>query len=549
MLLVRTAVEKGKHSHFIIQFCNSILFCSLTSSYSSLLKIMAGIDTEYDGVAVPQAGINIGYLAQEPVLEAPTVQGNIDMAVKETRGYLDRYAELGGLIGKDGLSDRDREKITKEWETLQDKIEAVNGWELDRNIDRALEALRCPPGDALVENLSGGEKRRVALCALLLKRPELLILDEPTNHLDALSVLWLERFLETFPGTLIVVTHDRFFLEALTDWILEIDNGNGYPYEGNYSTYLDKKAKRMAEEEKVASSRQKLISQELEWMRTNQKGQQAKSKARVSRYESLLEEQAASEKRSALDRIYIPPGPKLGDIVIEAEGVRKGFGDRVLFENMTFSIPRGGIVGVIGPNGSGKSTLLKMITGEEKPDSGTFRVGDTVQWMYADQDRASVDRDKSVFEAVSDGNDELQLGSRSVKSRAYLSWFNFKGGAQQKKVGDLSGGELNRLALAQVAKAGGNLLLGDELSNDADVFLIRALEDALLGFAGCAVVVSHDISFLDRIATHILAFEGDLVPGQVTFFEGNFSAYLENKKKRFGETTPSRMKFAKLPAL
>lgn len=519
------------------------------SGKSSLLKIMAGVDTEYDGVAAPQTGIRIGYLPQEPVLEADTVQGNIELAVQETRGWLNRYAELSTMIGKEGLDEKEREKITNEWEGLQNKIEAANGWELDRNIERALEALRCPPGDAKTENLSGGEQRRVALCAVLLERPELLIMDEVTNALDALSVLWLERFLETFQGTLVVVTHDRFFLESLTDWILEIDNGAAYPYQGNYSTYLEKKQKRMAEEEKVASSRQKLIAQELEWIRSSPKGQQAKSKARLSRYENLLEEEGKSEKRSVLDRIYIPPGPKLGDIVVEAEGVRKCFGDRVLFENMSFSLPRGGIVGVVGPNGSGKSTLLKMITGEEKPDAGEFRVGDTVKWMYADQKRASVDKERTVFETIADSEDEIMLGARSVKSRAYLSWFNFKGGDQQKPVRSLSGGELNRLALAQVAKAGGNLLLGDELTNDADAFLIRALEDAILSFAGCAVIVSHDIAFLDRVATHILAFEGDQVAGQVSFFEGNFSSYMENRRKRFGETTPSRMKFAKLPAL
>eukprot|EP00178_Gracilaria_changii_P019768 TRINITY_DN572_c0_g1_i4.p1 TRINITY_DN572_c0_g1~~TRINITY_DN572_c0_g1_i4.p1 ORF type:complete len:652 (-),score=112.84 TRINITY_DN572_c0_g1_i4:3920-5875(-) len=519
------------------------------SGKSSLLKIMAGLDSEYDGIAAPQSGINIGYLAQEPVLEEDTVEANIANAVTQPRAWLERYAELGKMIGEEGLEDTKRQKITAEWESLQNKIEAANAWELDRNIDRAREALRCPPGDARVETLSGGEKRRVALCALLLTRPELLILDEPTNHLDALSVLWLERFLETYKGTVICVTHDRFFLEALTDWILEIDNGQGFPYEGNYSTYLEKKAKRMEQEEKVASSRQKLIRQELEWIRSSPKGQQAKSKARISRYESLLEEDARSSKQSTLDRIYIPPGPKLGDIVVEADGVRKGFGENVLFENMSFSLPRGGIVGVIGPNGSGKTTLLRMIMGEESPDAGVFKVGESVIPMYADQSRGSVDRQKSVFETVSDGNDELQLGTRSVKSRAYLSWFNFKGGDQQKPVDALSGGELNRLALAQVVKGGGNLLLGDELTNDADAFLIRSLEEALLSFAGCAVIVSHDIAFLNRVATHILAFEGDLVPGQVTFFEGNFSAYLEDKRKRFGDTTPSRMKFAKLPTV
>lgn len=519
------------------------------SGKSTLLKIIAGLDSEYDGIAAPQTGIRIGYLAQDPELPFATVDENITDAVAETRDDLEKFKELSSAIAAPDITDDERERITKEWERVQNRIEASNGWELERNIDRAREALRCPPGDALVENLSGGERRRVALCALLLRRPELLILDEPTNHLDCLSILWLERFLETFEGTVLAVTHDRYFLESLTDWILEIDNGNAYPYEGNYSTYLEKKATRMEAEEKQASSRQKMIRQELEWIRSNPKARQTKSKARISRFDSLIEEDAQAEKRSVLDRIYIPPGPKLGSIVVEADGVRKCFGDRVLFENLTFSLPRGGIVGVIGPNGSGKTTLLKMIMGQEEPDAGEFRVGETVRVMYADQSRTSLENDKSVFDAVSEGNEEIDLGGRTVKSRAYLSWFNFKGQDQQKPTAALSGGELNRLALAQVTKAGGNLLLGDELTNDADSDLIRNLEDALLSFVGCAVVVSHDILFLDRIATHILAFEGDQVPGQVTFFEGNFSAYLEDKKRRLGDTTPSRMKFAKLPAL
>jgi len=521
------------------------------SGKSSLLNIIAGVDEAFDGIAVPQAGISVGYLKQEPELLPGTVQKNIDAAVVDTKKLLDEYAKLSSDIGKADLSDEEKEKITNAWTRVQDEIEAKNGWELERNVERAMEALRCPPGDADVEHLSGGERRRVALCALLLTNPDMLLLDEPTNHLDALSVLWLENFLEDYKGTVLCITHDRYFMEQLTTWILELDNGSAYPYEGNYSTYLETKSKRLSAEEKVDSARNRLISQELEWIRSNPKGRQSKAKARLTRYEDMLADRdiAAENKRGIITRIYIPPGPKLGDIVVEVEGVRKGYGERVLFENLNFSLEKGAICGVIGPNGAGKTTFLKMITGDETPDEGTFRVGETVRVMYSSQDRDSIDREKTVFNTVAGEAEEITLGTRTVNARAYLGWFNFKGGDQQKKVGVLSGGEMNRLSLAQVSKEGGNLLLLDEPSNDADTGLIRNLEEAILDFAGCAIVVSHDRAFLDRVCTSILAFEGDLVPGQVTFFQGNFSAYLEDKKKRFGETTPSRNKLAKLPAI
>lgn len=521
------------------------------SGKSTLLNIIAGVDDDFDGIAVPQSGISLGYLKQEPELVPGTVKDNIDVAVASVKKLLERYAELGVAIANENISDEEKDKIASEWSRLQDEIEAKNGWELDRNVDRAMEALRCPPGDADVTNLSGGERRRVALCALLLTNPDMILFDEPTNHLDAESVLWLEKFLEKYTGTVLCITHDRYFLENLTDWILELDNGHAYPYKGNYSTYLETKAKRLSEEEKTESSRNRLIKQELEWMRSNAKGRQTKSKARISRYEDMLYErdEAQANKRSKMNQIYIPPGPKLGDIVVEAENVRKGFGENVLFENLTFSLPRGGIMGVVGANGSGKTTLLRMILGDEKPDAGTLRVGETVKLMYNSQERDAVNRELSVFKAIAGEGEEITLGKRTVNARAYLGWFNFKGSDQQKKVSVLSGGELNRLSMAQVTKAGGNLLLADEITNDADTALIRNMEEAILGFAGCAVIVSHDRAFLDRISTHILAFEGDLVPGQVRFLEGNFSAYLEDKKKRFGDTTPSRNKFAKLPVM
>lgn len=422
---------------------------------------MAGVDPDFDGIAVPQAGARIGYLAQEPELPGETVDDVINEAVKETKELLDRYNELSGLIGDESLASEERDKLSNEWSRVQDAIEAKDGWELERNVERALDALRCAPGDAKHAVLSGGERRRVALCGLLLRRPDLLVLDEPTNHLDAESILWLERFFETYNGTVVAVTHDVYFLQNLTQWILDVENGKGIPYEGNYGTYLEAKSRKLAEVEKTESSLRRQIDAELDWIRASPKGRQAKAKARVDKYEQLVEEQKrfVSERSGNLDRIYIPPGPPLGDIVVEAEGLQKSFGDRQLYQNLSFSVPRGAIVGIVGPNGSGKSTCLRFITGEDKPDSGDFKVGETVKLMYASQDRSTVDRDKTVFEAIADGNDEMVLGGRSVKSRAYLSWFNFRGASQQKKVGTLSGGELNRLNLAKCTCEGGNLLL------------------------------------------------------------------------------------------
>lgn len=515
---------------------------------STLLKIMAGVDKEFDGIAAPQANAKIGYLPQMPTLPGETVGDAIDEAVAETRALLTRFNELSAMVGDDALDDDEKERLGNEWARVQDEIEACNGWELDRNVDRALDALRCPPVDAKHAVLSGGEKRRVALCALLLKSCDLLILDEPTNHLDAESVLWLERFLETFPGTVVAVTHDRFFLENLTQWILSIENGKGVPYEGCYSDYLDARAKSLAEKEKQESSLRRQINSELDWIRASPKARQSKAKARISRFDELVEEQTRfnNDRGSVLDRIYIPPGPSLGDIVVEAQNVGKNYGDRSLYKDLSFSIPKGSIVGCIGPNGSGKSTLLRMIVGEEKPDAGELTVGQTVKIMYASQDRDALDKDKTVFDAISGGSDEMQLGGRTVKSRAYLSWFNFRGAAQQKKVGDLSGGELSRLNLARVTCEGGNLLLLDEITNDADTEYIVAIEQAVLEFAGTVIVVSHDRAFLDHICSHILAFDEE---GRSTFFYGNFSAFEEDKRKRLGDTTPSRMKFQALPTL
>jgi energy-dependent translational throttle protein EttA len=509
---------------------------------------MAGVDAEFDGIAVPQANARVGYLPQVPVLVGETVQDAINDAVQETKDLLDQYAVLSEKIGDKTLDDDAREKISTEWARLQDQIDAQDGWELDRNVSRALDALQCPPRDAMNSDISGGEARRVALCALLLRRPDLLILDEPTNHLDCSSVLWLERFLETFNGTVVCVTHDRYFLDRITQWILALADGKGVPFEGNYTAYLDMKARELQQSEKVESSLRRQINAELDWIRASPKGRQTKSKSRVSRFDELVDEQKryASSKTFSLDRLYIPPGPPLGDIVVEAENVSKSFNGRVLFENLTFSLPRGGIVGVVGPNGAGKSTLLRMITGEETPDSGVFKVGETVKIMYANQERDFVDKNQTVFQSISDGNDDMILGDRSMNSRAYLSWFNFRGGDQQKQVSNLSGGELNRLTLASVVKQGGNLLILDEPTNDSDSNLLAACEHAILEFAGCVVCVSHDRFFLDRICTHIISFDE---PSGPRFFAGNYSSYDEDKKRRIGDTTPSRAKFVKLPAL
>jgi energy-dependent translational throttle protein EttA len=515
---------------------------------STLLKIMAGVDPDFDGIAVPRANARIGYLAQMPTLVGETVQDAIDDAVRDTKDLLDQYSALSSKIGDESLDADEREKLSNQWARLQDEIDAKDGWELDRNIDRALDALQCPPNNARNADLSGGETRRVALCALLLRRPDLLILDEPTNHLDCSSVLWLERFLETFQGTVVCVTHDRYFLDRITQWILSLADGKGVPFEGNYTAYLGMKSRELEQSQKAESSIRRQINAELDWIRASPKGRQTKSKSRVSRFDDLVDEQKrfTSSRAFSLDKLYIPPGPLLGDIVVEADNVSKSFNGRVLFEKLNFSLPRGGIVGVVGPNGYGKSTLLKMITGEEKPDSGTLKVGETVKLMYVNQERDFVDRNQTVFQAVANGNDELILGERSISSRAYLSWFNFRGGDQQKMVSNLSGGELSRLTLAAVFKQGGNVLLCDEITNDADTNLIAACEDAILDFAGCVVTVSHDRCFLDRVCTHILSFEEETGP---RFYEGNYSAYDEDKRRRIGDTTPSRVKFAKLPAL
>ncbi|MFL5346165.1 MAG: energy-dependent translational throttle protein EttA [Hyalangium sp.] len=511
---------------------------------STLLRIMAGQDKEFFGVAKPDPGARVGFLPQEPQLDSSLdVKGNVELGLKEIRGLMDRFNEVSAKFAEP-MSDAEMEKLLAEQGKLQDAIDAANGWELDRTIEMAMDALRLPPGDADVTKLSGGEKRRVALCRILLEKPDLLLLDEPTNHLDAESVAWLEQALKDYKGTIVCITHDRYFLDNVAEWILELDRGEGVPWKGNYSSWLEQKQKRLELEEKAESHRQKTLKKELEWVRASPKARQAKSKARISAYEDLLNQ--TQEKREPTGEVTIPPGPKLGGLVVEAKGLRKAFGDRLLIDDLNFKLPPGGIVGVIGPNGAGKTTLFRMITGVEKPDAGELRVGETVKLAYVDQSRDALAGDKSVFDEVSGGLDHIDLGrAGQMPSRAYLAGFAFKGQDQQKRVKDLSGGERNRVHLAKMLKSGGNLLLLDEPTNDLDVETLRSLEEALLNFAGCAVIISHDRWFLDRIATHILSFEGD---SKAFFFEGNFQDYEADKKKRLGAESlqPHRIRYRPL---
>ncbi|MGV6858773.1 MAG: energy-dependent translational throttle protein EttA [bacterium] len=508
---------------------------------STLLRIMAGVDTDIIGEARPQPGIRIGYLPQEPELDSSKdVRGNVEEALGEVKNAL---VELEEVYAAYAEPDADFDALAARQAELENIIQAADGHNIERQLEVAADALRLPPWDADVSKLSGGEKRRVALCKLLLSAPDMLILDEPTNHLDAESVAWLERFLQEFSGTVVAVTHDRYFLDNVAGWILELDRGHGIPWEGNYSSWLEQKDRRLSQEEKQEQAHAKAIKEELDWVRSNAKGRHAKSKARLSRFEELSS--AEFQKRSETNELHIPPGPRLGDLVIEANDISKSFGDRLLYEHINFNLPRGGIVGIIGPNGAGKTTLFNMIVGNEQPDSGEFRVGSTVKIAYVDQSRDALDPKKTVWEEISEGHENIMVGNREINSRAYASRFNFKGSDQQKLLGDLSGGERNRVHLAKLLKSGGNLILLDEPTNDLDVETLRALEEALLDFPGCAVVISHDRWFLDRIATHILAFEGD---SQVTWFEGNYSDYEEDRKRRFGEDadTPKRIKYKKL---
>jgi len=511
---------------------------------SSLLRIMAGADDDFLGEARPADGLRVGFLPQEPSLDPKKdVRGNVEDGVAATRGLLTRFEEVSAKLGEP-LSDDQMEKLLEEQAALQDKIDAVNAWDLDRTVELAMDALRVPPGDADVTKISGGERRRVALARLLLSKPDMLLLDEPTNHLDAESVAWLERYLHDYPGTIVAVTHDRYFLDNVARWILELDRGHGIPWEGNYSSWLDQKQTRLAQEEKADAARQRTLARELEWVQMAPRARQAKSKARLQAYDALLNE--SFEQRAAKLEIAIPPGPRLGDVVVEADHVKKAYGDRVLIDDLTFKLPRGGIVGVIGPNGAGKTTLFRMIAGQETPDSGTLRVGETVKLAYVDQSREALDAKKTVWEEISGGADSIDLGGQSVASRAYVASFNFKGTDQQKRVGELSGGERNRLHLAKTLKTGANLLLLDEPTNDLDVDTLRALEDGLLEFAGCAVIISHDRWFLDRIATHMLAFEDE---GTVVWFEGNYQDYEADRKRRLGADAeqPHRLRFKKIP--
>ena len=506
---------------------------------STLLKIMAGIDKDFTGEAWAAEGVKIGYLEQEPQLD-PTknVMENVMLGLADKKALIDRFNEVSMKLGED-ISDDEMNSLIEEQGNLQEKIDAINGWDLEHEIEVAMDALRCPPGDADVTKISGGERRRVALARLLLERPDMLLLDEPTNHLDAESIGWLQHFLGEYPGTVVMITHDRYFLDNVTGWILEMDRGKGVPWEGNYSSWLEQKQKLLFQEEKTESARQKQLARELEWVRASPKARQAKSKARIAAYEDLVNQQGAKQLDTA--QIIIPVAERLGNKVIEAEGLTKGYGDRLLIENLSFRLPPGGIVGIIGPNGAGKTTLFKMLTGIEKPDSGTLAVGETVKLGYIDQSRDSLNGKNSVWEEISGGNEEIELGKKLVKSRAYCSAFNFKGADQQKKVGTLSGGERNRVHLAKMLRSGANLLLLDEPTNDLDVETLRALEEALQDFAGCAVIISHDRWFLDRLATHILAFEGD---SHAEWFEGNYQEYEADLKRRTGnDLTPKRIKF------
>ena len=510
---------------------------------STLLRIMAGLDRDFGGEAFPAEGVSIGFLPQEPALDPEkNVLGNIEEGVAETRALLAEYERLIERLGED-LSADEMDKVLDQQGTLQDRIDAASAWDLDSRVELAMDALRVPPADADVRTLSGGERRRVALCRLLLRSPDLLLLDEPTNHLDAESVAWLERFLHDYPGTVVAVTHDRYFLDNVAGWILELDRGHGIPWQGNYSSWLEQKEQRLEHEEKHEARRQRTLARELEWIRMSPRARQAKGKARLNAYEEMLSEDSA--QRIERGEIYIAPGPRLGDVVVEANGLRKGYGDNLLIDGLDFKLPRGGIVGVIGPNGAGKTTLFRLITGQEAPDAGTLRVGETVKIGYVDQSRDGLDPARTVWEEISGGQDEILIGKRAVPSRAYASWFNFKGREQQRTVGTLSGGERNRLHLARLLRGGCNLLLLDEPTNDLDVDTLRSLEDALVDFAGCALVVSHDRWFLDRIATHIMAFEGD---SEVEWFQGNYQDYEADRHRRLGAEAdrPHRIKYRKL---
>jgi ATP-binding cassette ChvD family protein len=509
---------------------------------STLLRIMAGEDQEYLGEARPAEGLQVGFLPQEPRLEeGKSVRDHVEQAVADKRGLLTRFEEIGELMGQDPP---DMDELLEEYGELQNQIEAADAWELDRAVERAMDALRLPPGDQEVDTLSGGERRRVALCQLLLSKPDMLLLDEPTNHLDAETVAWLERYLQDYPGTVVAVTHDRYFLDDVAGWILELESGHGYPYEGNYSGWLEQKRKRLEVQEKQVTARRKTLERELEWVRMAPRARQAKSKARLGAYERLLAEDR-DQTRVETGQIYVPPGPRLGDLVVEAKGLRKGFGDNVLIDDLSFLLPPAGIVGIIGPNGAGKTTLFRMLVGEEQPDAGELRVGDTVKLAYVDQSRDALDPDKTVWEEISGGEDTILLGKREMKSRAYVASFNFSGADQQQKVGELSGGERNRVHLAKLVQNGGNVLLLDEPTNDLDVDTLRSLEEALLEFPGSVLCISHDRWFLDRIATHILAFEGD---SKVVWFQGNYADYEADRKKRLGEDAdqPKRIRYRKL---
>ena len=514
------------------------------SGKSTLLRIMAGVDTEFNGEARAQSEINIGYLPQEPQLdEDATVRSNVEEGIAEIKSLLDEFNAISDKFAEP-MSDEEMTALLERQGDLQTKIDAVDGWELERILERAADALRLPPWEAEVKHLSGGEKRRVALCKLLLSKPDMLLLDEPTNHLDAESVAWIERFLQDYPGTVVAITHDRYFLDNAAGWILELDRGHGIPYEGNYSNWLEAKEARLQTEAKQQAAHEKTIKSELEWVRANPKGRQSKSKARIARFEELNSQEF--QKRNETQELYIPPGPRLGDKVLEVNALCKGFGDKTLIDNLSFSVPKGSIVGIIGGNGAGKTTFLRMLVGDEQPDSGSIELGDTVELAYVDQSRDALDGEHTVFEEISEGNEQLVIGRYEVAARAYASRFNFRGGDQQKFVKDLSGGERNRLHMAKLLKRGGNVLLLDEPTNDLDVETLRALEEGLLAFPGCAIVVSHDRWFLDRICTHILAFEGE---SQVVWHEGNYTDYEADRKKRLGDSAePTRVKYKKLTA-